>query len=834
LTQLGDAGLSVDGPDDEISESQKMQLLHHLRSSHGHAEGIQAPKSSTSQVTLKRRSTSQLRQGATSGRAPRGATSRPSGAAKSVSVEVRRKRTITKPGAKTEAPVGDNSDAVEAARLAREDQQKAQEQLASETQARRDLAEKKRGDEEERQQAVADAKVKADADLKSKEDEKARHEAKAAREAANKPTDVPPSKADTRTDRDRNKKTRYGREELHVAAGKGRRKKKKGRRAPVVAAGDGKHAFEMPTEFVAREIKIPETISVADLAQAMSVKGVEVVKTMMGMGSMVTINQVIDQETAAIVVEEMGHQGVMITDEDLEADLGLGDVEEGESLTRPPVVTIMGHVDHGKTSLLDYIRKAKVAAGESGGITQHIGAYHVETGRGMITFIDTPGHAAFTAMRARGAKITDIVILVVAADDGVMPQTIEAIQHCKAGGVPMIVAVNKIDRVEAEPDRVRQELSQHEVMSEEWGGDTQFVHVSAMDGTGIDALLDAILLQAEILELGAIQDCPASGVVIESSLDRGRGPVATILIRQGTMNIGDIIISGNESGRVRAMFDEAGNSVEKALPSFPVVALGLSGVPGAGEEVYVVEDERKAREITTRRHDKQRDLRLASQKATKLEDMFSQMQEGEISTLNLLIKADVQGSVEALKDSLLKLASEDIKINVVAAGVGGISESDANLAAASEAVIIGFNVRADAAARGIIDEMGLDLHYHSVIYNVIDSVKKSIGGLLGPVIKEVIVGVAEVRDVFTSPRFGLIAGCMVSEGTVKRNNPIRVLRDNVVIYEGELESLRRFKDDVSDVKSGTECGIGVKNYTDVHAGDQIEVFERIEVERVIE
>jgi translation initiation factor IF-2 len=585
---------------------------------------------------------------------------------------------------------------------------------------------------------------------------------------------------------------------------------------------------------VVREVEVPETISVADLAQKMAVKTGELIKTLMKMGVMATINQVLDQDTALLVIEELGHVGKPMQEMDAEAELvGQAADSRFESVARPPVVTIMGHVDHGKTSLLDYIRESRVAAGEAGGITQHIGAYQVSTDHGTMTFLDTPGHAAFTAMRARGAQATDVVVLVVAADDGVMPQTIEAIQHSRAAEVPIVVAINKIDKPEADPDRVTTELSKHEVIPEAWGGDTQFINVSAKTGEGIDDLLDAILLQAEVLELKAPEEGPATGVVIESSLDRGRGPVATVLVQTGTLSRGDILLSGEEYGRVRAMFDAAGNQVDKAGPSAPVVVLGLSGAPKAGDDAMVVEDERKAREVATLRQGKTRESKLASQQAAKLENLFSQMKEGEAVAVNIMIKADVQGSAEAIKDSLIKLSTDEVQVKIVAAGVGGITESDVNLAKASNAIIIGFNVRADATARRAIADQDVDLRYYSVIYEAIDDVKQAMSGLLSPELREEIVGLAEVRDVFRSSRFGAVAGCLVVEGTVKRGNPIRVLRDNVVIYEGELESLRRHKDDVNEVKLGTECGIAVKNYNDVKVGDQIEVYERVEVQRTL-
>lgn len=593
-------------------------------------------------------------------------------------------------------------------------------------------------------------------------------------------------------------------------------------------------AFTKPAQVVKADVVIGETITVAELANKMAVKATEIIKMMMKMGEMVTINQVIDQETAQLVAEELGHKVILRNENELEeAVLGDRDVN-AEKVTRAPVVTIMGHVDHGKTSLLDYIRKAKVAAGEAGGITQHIGAYHVEMDDGkMITFLDTPGHAAFTSMRARGAKATDIVVLVVAADDGVMPQTIEAIQHAKAAGAPLVVAVNKIDKPEANPDRVEQELLQHDVISEKFGGDVQFVPVSAKKGTGVDELLDAILLQSEVLELTAVKDGMASGVVIESYLDKGRGPVATILVQSGTLRKGDIVLCGFEYGRVRAMRDENGKEVDEAGPSIPVELLGLSGVPAAGDEATVVRDEKKAREVALYRQGKFREVKLARQQKAKLENMFSNMSEGDVAELNVIVKADVQGSVEAIVQALNELSTNEVKVKVVGSGVGGITETDATLAAASNAIIVGFNVRADATARRVIEAENIDLRYYSIIYELLNEIKAAMSGMLEPEFKQEIIGLAEVRDVFRHPKFGAIAGCMVTEGVVKRNNPIRVLRDNVVIFEGELESLRRFKDDVSEVRNGMECGIGVKNYNDVKVGDQIEVFEVVEVKRSI-
>jgi len=627
--------------------------------------------------------------------------------------------------------------------------------------------------------------------------------------------------------------TRYGRNQLHVAKGKSGRRKGKPRRA-LPANFESKHAFERPTEPVVRDVEVPETITVAELGNRMAVKANEVIKSMMGMGVMATINQILDQDTAILVVEEMGHKAIPMSADDIEAALAerIAGISAGDAEARPPVVTVMGHVDHGKTSLLDFIRTSRVASGEAGGITQHIGAYQTETDNGVITFLDTPGHAAFSAMRQRGAQATDIVVLVVAADDGVMPQTIEAVQNARASNVPLIVAVNKMDKEGADPERVRNELSQHEVISEEWGGDTQFIPLSALTGDGVDKLLDAITLQSEVLELSAVAEGGASGLVIEASLDKGRGPVATVLVQQGILKRGDIIICGAVTGRVRAMFDEDGVALEEAGPSTPVQVLGLSSTPNAGDEMLVAADDKIARELATLREDKSRDARLAGRKMTKLEDVFTQYNSG-VPSLNLVVKADVKGSFEAIRSSLEALSTDEVSVQIVGGGVGGITESDANLAATSNAILVGFNVRADNTARRMVQEMDIDLRYYSVIYELIDLAKSIAGGMLAPEVRERIIGNAEVKDVFTSPKFGQIAGCMVVDGVVRKDEPIRVLRDSIVIYEGELESLRRFKDDVKDVHMGTECGIGVKNYTDVKPGDIIEVFERTEVARTL-
>ncbi len=819
LSQLDEAGIKVGSSDDTISDDAKLELLTHLRRSHGQ-EDTTATAAAPRRITLKRKSQSELRLSGAQGRS------------RTVNVDVRRKRTYIKRDvlekqAQKEQEELDRIRREERERLDAE--QREQERLKSEKEeAARREAEQRQKVEEARLSAEEEARKAAEIAAQAAADEKARLE-KAEQDARARRTK---EKAKAKhTD------TRYGRKELHVAGDKSgrRRRKTPTRRRPVALSTDSKHGFEMPTEPVVREIEIPESIAVSELAQRMAIKGNEVVKALFNMGAMVTINQVIDQDTAALVVEEFGHNAKLISAADIDEQL-LADEEQlaGDKVPRPPVVTIMGHVDHGKTSLLDFIRRTKVAAGEAGGITQHIGAYSVKTDKGKITFLDTPGHAAFTAMRARGARATDIVVLVVAADDGVMPQTIEAIQHAKAAGVPLVVAVNKIDRENADPERVRNELAQHEVIPENWGGETLFVDVSAQTGEGIDALLDAILLQAEVMDIEAVKDGPAQGIVIESSLEKGRGAVATLLVQAGTLNLGDMIIAGEEYGRIRNMFNEKQKAIKKAGPSSPAVVLGLSKTPSAGDDFLVVKNERKAREVAEFRQTKTRDAKLAEQQASKLEDMFSQMRDGEAASIAVIIKSDVHGSAEALKDALTRLSIDEVKVKVIGSGVGGITETDANLAATSNAVIIGFNVRADAAARAAMKESGVDVRYYSIIYEAIDDVKAALTGMLSPEIREQIVGLAEVKQVFSSPKFGDIAGCIVTEGFVKRSNPIRVLRDNVVIYEGELESLRRFKDDVNEVRAGTECGIGVKNYSDVKVGDQIECFERVEIARTLD
>lgn len=809
------------------------------------------------------------------------------GKSKAVQVEVRKKRTV-----KTDAV----QKAEEAAKLKEQQEleaKKAAEKKAAEEKARLE-AEKAKAEKEKAEakaekaaKSAVDSKPKSvdaekeklkaeEAELRRKAEEvarqKAEEQARQAAEAAKRYAEMDDEDDDSSSEdySDYNLSSKYAleaedeEERRNESRGRGKNKvaktKKGGRdddnsknsrneresnrkNQKEGKLGKGKHAkkgaalqqaFTKPVQVAKADVVIGETITVAELANKMAVKATEIIKMMMKMGEMVTINQVLDQETAQLVAEELGHKVILRNENELEeAVLGDRDVN-AEKVTRAPVVTIMGHVDHGKTSLLDYIRKAKVAAGEAGGITQHIGAYHVEMDDGkMITFLDTPGHAAFTSMRARGAKVTDIVVLVVAADDGVMPQTIEAIQHAKAAGAPLVVAVNKIDKPEANPDRVEQELLQHEVISEKFGGDVQFVPVSAKQGLGIDELLDAILLQSEVLELTAVKEGMASGVVIESYLDKGRGPVATILVQSGTLRKGDIVLCGFEYGRVRAMRDENGKEIEEAGPSIPVEVLGLSGVPAAGDEATVVRDEKKAREVALYRQGKFREVKLARQQKAKLENMFSNMTEGDVAELNVIVKADVQGSVEAIVQALHELSTDEVKVKVVGSGVGGITETDATLAAASNAIMVGFNVRADASARRVIESENIDLRYYSIIYELLNEIKAAMSGMLQPEFKQEIIGLAEVRDVFRHPKFGAIAGCMVTEGIVKRNNPIRVLRDNVVIFEGELESLRRFKDDVAEVRSNMECGIGVKNYNDVKVGDQIEVFEVVEVKRTI-
>jgi translation initiation factor IF-2 len=929
VEQLNDAGIKVTTVDDLITEDQKQTLLKFLQQRHGKSDdtGSASPR----KITLKRKSVSEIKLGG---------ASRHGG--KSVSVEVRKKRTFVKrtPAeeaalalelekqkqaelaaaeaeeaarqaearrleeekrqqeeaeaklkAEQEAEEARQSEleaaaiaaAVEAERKAEEEAKQAaeEERLALEEEAKaqkdekpsvakkeerklsaseiahkkleeadakrraaniarleaeRALEERKKAREEEALLEKQRAKERAEAEKREKEEKAARKEkAKSNKATESSDNTQQPSTENKekyshgrRAPRGPSKEEKYERQELHVSEGKGRRKKKKGATAkqPTLLESSSEHGFTMPTAPVVREVSVPDTISVSDLALRMSVKAAEVIKALMGLGTMATINQLLDQDTAVIVVEEMGHIAKPVHENEIEMALNAPETDSSDEKVRAPVVTVMGHVDHGKTSLLDYIRSTKVTHGEAGGITQHIGAYKVETSHGEITFLDTPGHAAFTEMRQRGAKVTDIVVLVVAADDGVMPQTLEAVQAAKTANSTLIVAVNKMDKDSANPDRVKQELSQHDVLPEDWGGDVPFVPVSAMTGQGMDDLLDTISLQAEMMELRAVDTGPAKGVVIESRLDKGRGTVITVLVQNGTLKKGDIVVVGQEYGRVRALFNEHGESQDTAGPSTPVEVLGLSGTPAAGDELQVAPDERKAREIANFRQTKAREAKMAQQQAAKLDEMFNQMESGDVKTLNVVVKADVHGSSEAVSQGLLKLSTDQVKVRVVASGVGGINETDAQLAASANAILIGFNVRADNAARKVIAEKGLDVQYFSIIYDLIDVVTQAMTGMLEPVYKDEIIGLARVDDVFRSPKFGDIAGCLVIEGTVKRSNPIRVLRNNVVIYEGELESLRRFKDDVNEVQSGVECGIGVKNYTDVQPGDQIEVFER--------
>ena len=810
LVQLSEAGLDLTSAEHVVSDEQKTQLLDHLRNSR--SKVVALPADEGRKITLRRKSTSQLKVGGAQGRG--GAT------AAIVNVEVRRKRTYVKRSVVIEEEAKAEQLRLDEEAVIKEKQDAAQAEKDAQEAA---VKAKKEKQEEAEKNTIAQEKeaIKVASKLETQAAETSASKEKVQEKSTNKP------------EKDK-KDTKIKRRELHVASDKrGKRRAKPSRRRPGKAAPSDKHKFEKPTEPIKREILVPESISVADLAQKMAIKAAEVIGVMMKMGVMATINQVIDQDTAILVVEELGHEAKSTHGTDIETDVLQVEYDDAKALTRTPVVTIMGHVDHGKTSLLDYIRRTKVASGEAGGITQHIGAYSVDTDKGTITFLDTPGHAAFTAMRARGANVTDIVVLVTAADDGVMPQTKEAVEHSRAANVPMIIAVNKIDKVDSDPDRVRNELSALEVLPEEWGGDTIFVNVSAITGEGVDSLLEAISLQAEILELKAVDHGPASGVVIESSLDKGRGPVATVLIQQGKLSKGDMLLAGQEYGRVRAMFDENGKDIKSAGPSTPVVVLGLSGAPNAGDEAIVATDERKVREIADIRKSKSKDTKFAAQQATRLENVFSQLGDGVAASINVLIKADVQGSAEALRHSLEKLSTEEVKVKIIMSSVGGINESDINLAEASQAIVIGFNVRADSAAKRAAANVGVDIRYYSIIYETIDDVKSAMSGLLSPELREEIIGLAEVKDVFRSSKMGAVAGTQVIDGMIKRGNPIRVLRDNVVIYEGELESLRRHKDDVNEVRAGTECGIAVKNYNDVQPGDQIEVFERIEVARTL-
>jgi translation initiation factor IF-2 len=832
LSQLQSAGLPITEQEQPVNEEQKRTLLSHLKSGGAATGQEQEASPAAERITLRRKSVSQMSLGQD---AQRG---------KTVNIEIRKKRTYVKrsslaPTPEPEEPVEVDVPEPEEIHetIVAVDAPESEQHAVSNEPSLASESEEKAADEPE---VVAVEEAAPNAPVPASESEA--KPAQASEPSRDKKKTHASGESAGRTDSKRGKKkpkyTTSSRPEGDSGfSGQGRRSKLKRKKGSEKSARyrEAEEAltqeFEKPTIPTVRDVEIPETITVSDLAKRMMIKGAEVIKVLMGLGAMVTINQVIDQETAMIVVEEMGHKARAVSDDAVEE--GLDDVRghEGVQEARAPVVTIMGHVDHGKTSLLDYIRRTKVASGEAGGITQHIGAYHVSTSKGDITFLDTPGHAAFTAMRARGAGATDIVILVVAADDGVKPQTIEAVQHAKAAQVPLIIAVNKIDKPELDLDRVMNELSSYDVIPEAWGGDTQFVHISAKTGEGIDALLDAVLLQSEVLELTASRDGPAKGLVIESRLDKGRGPVASVLIQSGALRKGDMLLAGLQYGRVRALVSDNGEQVMEAGPSIPVEVLGLSAIPHAGDEVLVVPNEKRAREVALFRQGKFRDVKLARRQKNTLEGMLEHMEAEEVKVLNIALKADVQGSVEAISDALTKLSNDEVNVNVISTGVGGITESDVHLAIASSALLIGFNVRAEAGAKRLAEAESVTLNYYSVIYDIVDQVKSALLGLLSPIFKENIVGTAEVRDVFRSPKLGAIAGCMVVEGMMKRNNPIRVLRDNVVIYEGELESLRRFKDDAVEVNHGLECGVGVKNYNDVKVGDMIEVFETIEVKR---
>ena len=845
LEQLKSAGVIKQSGADQLTENDKELLLSYLRKEHGE----QAPKN---KITLTRKQSTEIKKTDSTGKA------------RTIQVEVKKKRVLVRnepsPAVVPEivepeeliAPAEPEvevaiAEAVEPAPVVasevksnakkgitltphelaqREEESKRHAALMAiqeeEIKKKQALAQKKLEEEAKKAQAAPTSNLSEGTLHKPANKENARPEDKTAKKGSQRDSDWMESE-----NKKRGIKTRG---DSAGAMNQGWRTQK-GKKSPKQQ--DSQHTFNAPTEPIVREVLVPETISVGDLAHKMSVKAAEVIKVLMGMGMMVTINQVLDQDTAIIVVEEMGHTAKAAAPNDPEAFLDETVAHESTLLPRPPVVTVMGHVDHGKTSLLDYIRRSRVASAEAGGITQHIGAYHVETARGMVTFLDTPGHEAFTAMRARGAKATDVVILVVAADDGVMPQTIEAIHHAKAGKVPVVVAVNKIDKAEANPERVKQELASHEVVPEEWGGDTMFVEVSAKSGQGIDDLLEAVLLQAEVLELKAPKDAPAKGLVIEASLDKGRGPVSTILVQSGTLKRGDVLLAGSSYGRVRAMLDEAGRDIKEAGPSIPVEILGLSDVPNSGDEVIVLNDERKAREIALFRQGKFRDVKLAKQQAAKLENMFEQMAEGEVKSLPLVIKSDVQGSYEALATSLQKLSTDEVKVNIIHTGVGAITESDVNLCVASKAVLIGFNVRADAGARKLIESAGVDVRYYNIIYEAVDEVKAALGGMLSPEKKENAIGLVEIREVFRISKVGSVAGCYVLDGIIKRNSKIRLLRDDVVVFAGELDSLKRFKDDVKEVKANFECGLSLKNYNDIQVGDTLEVFEVVEVARTL-
>ena len=849
LEQLKAAGVNKSSLGDVLAEHDKAALLEHLRKEHG----AQQPKN---KITLTRKQVSEIKQSTGVGRG------------RTIQVEVKKKRVLVRRDTSTDQVEPIKPDRLAGSVVAPEQLQPVEEVAAiqetivekAEKPAIRtgkssvlDAEQIAKRDEEARRQAElislqSEEKRKKQELLQKKQETEAKKavEDEAAKKklsegTLHKPAGKPgekPKGADSKSKKEGSgdwsgdSKRRSGpKMRGDVGIGQGWRAPGRSKVGKHHKEVDAQHAFSAPTEPIVHEVLVPETISVADLAHKMAVKAAEVIKALMGMGMMVTINQVLDQETAMILVEEMGHVAKAAETNDPEAFLSDTEHSEAVQEPRPPVVTVMGHVDHGKTSLLDYIRRTRVASGEAGGITQHIGAYHVETPRGMVTFLDTPGHEAFTAMRARGAKATDVVILVVASDDGVMPQTIEAIHHARAGNVPLVVAVTKIDKPTANSERVKQELVAQEVVPEDWGGDTMFIEVSAKTGQGIDALLEAVLLQAEVLELKASKTTPAKGLVIEARLDKGRGPVATILVQSGMLRRGDMLLAGSAFGRVRAMLDENGKDVKEAGPSIPVEILGLSDVPNAGEETIVLNDERKAREIALFRQGKFRDVKLARQQASKLENMLDQMTEGEVKTLPLIIKSDVQGSYEALSTSLQKLSTDEVKVNVLHTGVGAITESDVNLAVASNAVVIGFNVRADVSARKLIESSGVDVRYYNIIYEAVDEVRAALTGMLSPEHKENVIGLVEIRQVFRISKVGAIAGCFVLDGTVKRGSRVRVLRDNVVIHDGELDSLKRFKDDVKEVKAGFECGLSIKGYDDINEGDQLEVYEMVEIAR---
>jgi translation initiation factor IF-2 len=830
LSQIKEAGLSHTKADDSISNDDKNTLLQFLRRSHGDSEAsISAPK----KITLKRKTVGTLKAASTHGRG------------KTVNVEVRKKRTYVKRSAVVEdAPEELEDEAVVAAAESAEEAAVDSNVEAATDTARAGSVEALTTEAPEKAGDEVPAKDKAAPEVPAEEAATARDEKPGAKRKGQgkKGSDEPGEKKKDHL-KNKDKAAKRQAKNIHVnddfvleggdVEDMGGRSRRGGGRKGKARLSATQHAFEKPKDFIKREIEIGETNTLQDLAQQMSVKTAGLVKSLFNMGVMATINQIIDQDTASLLIEELGHTPKFVSEDAIEDQLAESITSDTgkEEITRAPVVTVMGHVDHGKTSLLDYIRKSTVASHEAGGITQHIGAYHVNTDHGIISFLDTPGHAAFTAMRSRGAKATDVVVLVVAADDGVKPQTEEAVQHAKASGVALVVAVNKMDKEGVDVDRVKNELAAMEVIPEDWGGETQFIEVSAITGAGVDQLLEAISLQAELLELTAYTDVPGQGVVIESRLDKGRGPVASVLVQNGTLKTGDTVLAGHEYGRVRALVDEAGKNIKTAGPSIPVEILGLNGVPEAGDEFVVVADEKKAREIAEFRRTRHKDSLQASQQSNLVENMFAGIGKENLSVFNIIIKTDVRGSLEAIVGSLQKLNTEEVEVNIVASGVGGISETDAHLAATSKATVIGFNVRADKSSRDIIENEGLQLRYYNVIYDVIDDTKAIMSGMLAPEIREEIVGVAEVRDVFNSPKFGQIAGSMVIEGTVYRSKPIRVLRDDVVIYEGELESLRRFKDDASEVRNGIECGIGVRNYTDVKVGDKIEVYETTEVAR---